>query len=79
MSDESLSELDRTEYFAPPRRKELARDAILALEVDADGGLGDISTIPADAIVQLLRERSTIIFLTRKSQPLKPSPLSTAF
>jgi hypothetical protein len=56
MSDASLPERDRTEYFAPPRRKELARDAILALEIDANGGPRDTSTIPVTVILRLLRE-----------------------
>jgi hypothetical protein len=54
MSDEALPEHDRTEYFAPPRRRELAREAILALEIEAAPGA--VSSVPAAAIIRLLRE-----------------------
>ena len=56
MSDLTLPERDRTEYFAPPRRKELAKNAVLALEMDAASGRGGVSSVPAALIVRLLRE-----------------------
>jgi hypothetical protein len=55
VTDEKIPERDRTEYFAPPRRKELGRSAILFIELPPSRNDRVKEGIPASDIVRTLR------------------------
>lgn len=55
VDDETIVERDRTEYFAPPRRKELGRSAILFIEMPTTRPSLPDQGIPASTIVRTLR------------------------
>jgi hypothetical protein len=55
VADETIPERDRTEYYAPPRRKELGRSAILYIELPPGRPGRSDNGIPASTIVRTLR------------------------
>jgi len=55
LDDDSIPQEYRLEYFAPPRRKELARDAVLTVDLDELARAGGPGPAPAVAMVELLR------------------------
>ena len=55
IADESVPEEFRSEYFARPRRKELARDAVLTVDLEELARGGALGPAPASALIEMLR------------------------